>query len=152
MNQVEIEGQLFVVGRHYKFTSIHFDEGYIQGKLVGIQKCYFQLEIDTRSVDLIKYYVLVIKTASGEEFHLDSDLISRMIENELVIIRESEAHSESQVAVAIQFALDGMFTDGAHHKQWYLNQIVKTLMSPGEYAAKVVEMAPDYGWDEGLAP
>ena len=24
-------------------------------------------------------------------------------------------------------AIDGLFTDGAHHKQWYLEQILETL-------------------------
>ena len=28
---------------------------------------------------------------------------------------------------AKDLAIDGLFTDGAHHKQWYLEQILETL-------------------------
>lgn len=47
--------------------------------------------------------------------------------------------------------------DGAHHKQWVLDQVVRALTGDG-YAAWVAEAkdgedGPDtYDWDEGIAP
>ena len=47
--------------------------------------------------------------------------------------------------------------DGAHHKQWVLDQVVRALTGD-EYAAWVArqkdgEDGPDtYEWDEGIAP
>jgi len=46
----------------------------------------------------------------------------------------------------IKLLVDGLQTDGAHHKQWYLNEVL-TLID--EESAKEVE-----GWtgDAGIAP
>ena len=47
--------------------------------------------------------------------------------------------------------------DGAHHKQWVLDQVVRSLTGPG-YAEWVREQkagddGPDtYDWDEGIPP
>lgn len=47
--------------------------------------------------------------------------------------------------------------DGAHHKQWVLDQVVRKLTGDG-YEAWVIkqkdgEDGPDsYDWDEGIAP
>lgn len=53
---------------------------------------------------------------------------------------------------AIQLALDAIFTDGEHHKQWYLDQIVRVLVADDEEYQKLRKDAKDYGWDEGIAP
>lgn len=31
------------------------------------------------------------------------------------------------------WVFDAMVTDGAHHKQWYLHQIVKNILDPQQY-------------------
>lgn len=43
--------------------------------------------------------------------------------------------------------LAGLYTDGAHHKQWYLEQI---LMLVG-FDLKSLQRQ-DYAWDEGIPP
>lgn len=48
--------------------------------------------------------------------------------------------------------------DGAHHKAWVIDQMVRALMTEDDYVrwvaeAKAGEDGPDtYGWDEGIAP
>lgn len=51
--------------------------------------------------------------------------------------------------------------DGAHHKQWVLDQIVRQILGPEEYEKWVEEMRGEYDedeemyeydWDEGIAP
>lgn len=47
--------------------------------------------------------------------------------------------------------LDALFTDGAHHKQWYLEKILETM----DYdVKKLKEDLSDrgYEWDDGIAP
>lgn len=153
MNKIYITGVgSLEVGKTYKISSDNYENFNEVGKLEGIVRVLSQGDWDASLPDPIEYHMLHFIDKDGLNFSIDADLVKRFTENGLGDIEEVKDQSESQVAVAIQLALDGMFTDGAHHKQWYLNQIVKALMTPGEYAAKVVEMAPDYGWDEGLAP
>jgi hypothetical protein len=47
--------------------------------------------------------------------------------------------------------------DGAHHKQWVLDQVVRALTGPGYQdwvaAQRAGEDGPEtYDWDEGVAP
>lgn len=45
--------------------------------------------------------------------------------------------------------------DFAHHKQWVIDQMVRTLLGPSRYAEWVhaLNSDPDYAaWDEGIAP
>ena len=70
-----------------------------------------------------------------------------------------------RIRTALLFAIDGNNTDGAHHKQWYFDQIVKALCG-GEEITKFGEMSstPEYeeflkdveergyGWDTGCIP
>lgn len=55
-----------------------------------------------------------------------------------------------------QLCIDGLLTDGAHHKQWYLEEILKVL---GVDLVKLREelQTPDekgdyYDWEDGIAP
>ena len=59
----------------------------------------------------------------------------------------------------LELATEGIFTDGSHHKQWYLDQIVRILTgSEIEYLmwvdkSQAGEDGPrTYSWDEGIAP
>jgi hypothetical protein len=45
---------------------------------------------------------------------------------------------------AISLATDGLLTDGDHHKQWFLEEILKAL--------DVDLLKKDCGWEEGIAP
>ena len=44
--------------------------------------------------------------------------------------------------------------DGGHHKQWVLNEVVKSLCTLEEYTAwlAVYEEDGEYEWDLGIAP
>ena len=50
---------------------------------------------------------------------------------------------------AIQIAIHGLLTDGSHHKQWALEEVLKALgMDLDELRSKLKEQ--DYYWDEGI--
>lgn len=60
----------------------------------------------------------------------------------------------TQVAEALDLAMSGMATDGGHHKQWYLDQIVRALTRE-LYESCVQDFEHKFGprsWDEGIAP
>ena len=58
---------------------------------------------------------------------------------------------KANVNKAISLAMDGLCTDGEHHKQWYLEQILKALgVNLKELNTKMQE--DDYAWESGIAP
>lgn len=66
---------------------------------------------------------------------------------------DAEARIEAAMKVVDQYAM----TDGAHHKQWVIDQIVRALTSDGyedwvgDYNAYAEQ--GDYSpWDAGIAP
>jgi len=69
-------------------------------------------------------------------------------------VPESDA---DRISLALDLALGGGGTDGAHHKTWYLDQIVRTLAGD-QYETVIAEYrdgedGPEtYEWDEGIAP
>lgn len=62
-----------------------------------------------------------------------------------------------RITLALDLALGGGGIDGAHHKQWSLDQIVRVLTGD-QYDTVIAEYqdgedGPDtYTWDEGVAP
>jgi hypothetical protein len=46
-----------------------------------------------------------------------------------------------------EFIVEGLRTDGAHHKQWYLEQILEHLID-----SRSVRDLFDVDWDPGIAP
>lgn len=62
--------------------------------------------------------------------------------------------AESVLAQRIDAALALAFvygpTDGAHHKMWVIDQMVRALTGD-EYDGRVRDLAA-FGWDEGIAP
>jgi len=53
-----------------------------------------------------------------------------------------------KIEKAVELIGEYCYIDGAHHKQWLLDQVVRTLLSPAEYKAWV----GDVEWDTGIAP
>lgn len=52
-----------------------------------------------------------------------------------------------------EMVIDALLTDGAHHKQWYLERILEKMVGKdGVNAIKVKLQASDYEWEEGIAP
>lgn len=63
------------------------------------------------------------------------------------------------IAKTLELIKDWGGIDGAHHKQWLLDQIIRTLtITPGGYDAWIAdysngEEGPNtYEWNEGIAP
>lgn len=52
---------------------------------------------------------------------------------------------------AIQYAVSGLLTDGAHHKQWCLEEALQAL---GVDLCKLREtlQGMDYDWEDGIPP
>ena len=47
-------------------------------------------------------------------------------------------------------ALDALLTDGGHHKQWYIEEILKEIGYDLDELRD--ELGEDYSWDEGIPP
>jgi hypothetical protein len=65
----------------------------------------------------------------------------------------------ARIKKALRIARDYGTIDGAHHKQWVIDQMVRALTdSPEEglgsasYQGQFDTEDPEYPWDEGLAP
>jgi hypothetical protein len=55
------------------------------------------------------------------------------------------------VSKAISLAKEALQIDGANHKQWYLEEILKSLdVDLKEYKNRLNK--EDYDWEEGIAP
>ena len=58
--------------------------------------------------------------------------------------------SEKNPAFVVeQLALEGLATDEGHHKQWYLEEILKTL---GYSEEEIQSESEDWGFERGIAP
>jgi len=56
------------------------------------------------------------------------------------------------VMSAIALTVAGLTTDGAHHKQWYLEQILEKLGANVVLIRKELHRKNGYSWDDGVAP
>lgn len=73
----------------------------------------------------------------------------------LLAAAEDERAIEHRVSDAADVIAKYGMIDGAHHKQWVLDQAVRALLGPTGYAAWLAEQNsdPDYApWDGGIAP
>jgi hypothetical protein len=77
---------------------------------------------------------------------------------------------EARIAKALEFASEYGTIDGAHHKMWVIDQMVRALTGcpvvvktanwpEGSYTYEAQGESPEYaafigdeGWDEGIAP
>lgn len=57
------------------------------------------------------------------------------------------------VANTVSLLIEGTFTDGGHHKQWYLDQAVR-MLAKNDYDKLRADVKKKYGytWDKGIAP
>lgn len=55
--------------------------------------------------------------------------------------------SDDTIRDATSKLIEGLTTDGAHHKQWALEQVLRILV-PDEFAG----CKSSWGWDDGVAP
>ena len=73
------------------------------------------------------------------------------------IAREYVYPDAMQDAVRIDIAVDTLLryspTDGAHHKAWVFDQVLRQLLGSTNYARKIQSLRDDdYEWEEGTAP
>lgn len=60
---------------------------------------------------------------------------------------------QKQINAAIEVITRYGGTDGAHHKQWVLDQALRALMGAETYQRWIEEQEREgYEWDEGIAP
>lgn len=52
-----------------------------------------------------------------------------------------------RISLAANLALEYGYIDGAHHKQWVIAQMLRTLLTEEEEAQLL-----DEDWDDGIAP
>jgi hypothetical protein len=56
---------------------------------------------------------------------------------------------QKQPQTLVQLVLEGLTTDGAHHKQYYLEEILKALVVRPE---ELVVLHDEWHWEQGIAP
>ena len=67
-------------------------------------------------------------------------------------------HESEKITKAVAIISDYGWIDGGHHKQWVLDQVLKTLLGETVYFKWLAkhcygEDGPDtYEWDKGIAP
>ena len=55
-----------------------------------------------------------------------------------------------RIVVALNLIIEFGGYDGAHHKDWVLDQVVRALLTAKEY--KELRRNVGKGWEEGIAP
>ena len=67
-----------------------------------------------------------------------------------------DSTSENRIKAALDLVLRFGGIDGAHHKQWLLDQIVRSLVKDYDGWVREFEAGEDgpqtYRWDKGIAP
>lgn len=91
----------------------------------------------------------------AQDAHDLADLLNEAFERGVNLAPSETATSPAKAALDLIHQYAGI--DGAHHKQWLLDQLVRTMTGDG-YAAWIKEWqagedGPEtYLWDEGIAP
>ncbi len=63
--------------------------------------------------------------------------------------------AEERIEKAAQIIARHGSTDGAHHKQWCLDQALRAMLTPEQYEAWIARQNSDSEydpWDTGIAP
>ena len=75
-----------------------------------------------------------------------------MIKNKI----EKLQSKEEKINKAIELIESYGWIDGAHHKQWVLDNIIRALVDDYDKWLEAYQLGEDgantYGWDEGIAP
>lgn len=56
-----------------------------------------------------------------------------------------------EIVLVKKLAIEGLMTDGAHHKQWYLEEILKAIGVDLKDLRETLRKT-DYDWEDGIAP
>ena len=68
------------------------------------------------------------------------------------LMLERLASLEERVRAAVRIAAHYGGTDGAHHKTWVIDQMVRELLGDKAYPAWIGINFSESGWDKGIAP
>ena len=52
----------------------------------------------------------------------------------------------------MELAIEGLFTDGGHHKQWFLEQILRSVDCDLNLLEQEYLYNDEESWDKGIAP
>lgn len=69
------------------------------------------------------------------------------LKKEIKQLKEDLAATDEEIINAVELISDCGYTDGAHHKQWCLDQVLRILLTEEEYEESV-----DENWDIGISP
>lgn len=59
---------------------------------------------------------------------------------------------QSEMDNIAQILIDGLVTDGAHHKQWYLEEALKRLVGPTNFKEMRRDVDGEEFWEPGVEP
>jgi len=67
-------------------------------------------------------------------------------------LKSDTINAELQVDIRdiVSLVTSGLCTDGGHHKQWYLEEILRKIVVEEEFER--LKNDEDYGWEEGIIP
>jgi hypothetical protein len=85
---------------------------------------------------------------------MDDDLSTPTPEELRQALRDRVSELEKRISAAVTVAAEDGMVDGAHHKQWVIDQTLRVLLG-NEYGAWVAKRNSniDYDpWDVGIAP
>jgi hypothetical protein len=82
-----------------------------------------------------------LTAARAEATHYEA--VAQKAMDDLIAVTEQQVNNNR----VIELLKDGLQTDGSHHKQWYLNEVLKLINAD---IAKDVEM--HWTHDKGIAP
>jgi len=60
----------------------------------------------------------------------------------------SDMYEEKYLNPTIALCIEALTTDGGHHKQWYLEQILLTIVEKYEWD----RLKGKHDWEKGIAP
>lgn len=98
-------------------------------------------------LDHIKIYVEADNAAQSYAHYEEVNREIESMERELAAVTEQRDRLAENNNRIIELLKDGLQTDGSHHKQWYLNEVLKLINTD---IAKDVEM--HWTHDKGIAP
>ena len=61
--------------------------------------------------------------------------------------------NQSVIDRVTDLAIDALFTDGSHHKQWYLEEILRTILGIDGFESRMEALAAEgYKYEPGIPP
>lgn len=113
---------------------------------------WIKVHLETREeFEMMKHISNVDFGIPLDEYIRVRDLNERAFRNFLVslhsmLLHISEKRNHADINQIKGLLQDALYTDGAYHKQWYLEQIGKA------YGLDIEQLQKEGGWNRGIAP